>query len=317
MGTKLTDEDKIGMSPAEIAALEADDADTLLAKHGGNVDDDESVDNDDGEQAEAAAPAPAPTAAAESESVQEATAEAEEAEAPAPAPGPQPLKVDDTDFAAERKKLTAEKREIEAKWSAGEEGCTDEWRIAELERIDDARDDLLRRQTRADTLREHNEQMEAQRKAEYDGAVNAATKSLLESSKKDGAPINYATDTKAQKQFDNALNMVEADPDASSMSPAQRVAEAHRLVMARRGIVQQAAAPAPAPTPSRTAPPAREVPVTLGGLPNAGRDTPQDDVLAELNNLSGEDYEMRLASLPAGTVEKLLRQSDRNAAVVN
>lgn len=320
MGTKLSAEDKIGLSPDEIAALESSEADALLAKHGGS----EESGADTGTTAESGATDGAGTdddAAGTEAAAEEGAAEALSAdqlaevaeEGAKPAPAPKPFKVEELDYAAERKKLADAKAEVERKWGAGEEGCTDEWRLAELERIDAERDELLIRHTRATTLREQNEQAEAQRREVYESVISSEVGKLLEASKKAGAAVPYASDKKAQAQFDNYLKAVETDPDAADLSPAQRVAEAHRLVMARRGI---AAAPAPAPAPA--AAPAtqarREVPVTLSGLPNAGRESQDQDLLAELSTLSGEDYEMRLASLPAGTVEKLLRRADNAAA---
>lgn len=329
MGTKLSAEDKIGLSPDEIAALESSEADELLAKHGGS----EEGGADTGTTAEAGATDDAGTnddAAGTEAAAEEGAAEGSEAGADAealsadqlaevvdegakPAPAPKPFKVEELDYAAERKKLADAKAEVERKWGAGEEGCTDEWRLAELERIDAERDELLIRHTRATTLREQNEQAEAQRREVYESVISAEVGKLLEASKKAGAAVPYASDKKAQAQFDNYLKAVETDPDAADLSPAQRVAEAHRLVMARRGI---AAAPAPAPAPAAApaTPARREVPVTLSGLPNAGRENQDQDLLAELSTLSGEDYEMRLASLPAGTVEKLLRRADNAAA---
>lgn len=328
MGTKLSAEDKIGLSPDEIAALESSEADELLAKHGGS----------EAAETEAKADAATDDAGTEGEATdteaaaEEGAAEGLEAGADAealsadqlaevvdegakPAPAPKPFKVEELDYAAERKKLADAKAEVERKWGAGEEGCTDEWRLAELERIDAERDELLIRHTRATTLREQNEQAEAQRREVYESVISAEVGKLLEASKKAGAAVPYASDKKAQAQFDNYLKAVETDPDAADLSPAQRVAEAHRLVMARRGI---AAAPAQAPASAPAAAPAaqarREVPVTLSGLPNAGRESQDQDLLAELSTLSGEDYEMRLASLPAGTVEKLLRRADNAAA---
>ncbi len=304
MSTKLSDADKIGMSPEEIAALEGENADALLAMHGAteqqqtnagdsNDDDGGSSDEDDASLST------------------DQLAEVLNGEQTQPPADPAPLKVETLDYAAERKKLSDERAAIERKWAAGEEGCTDEWRAQELERIEAARDDLLIRHTRAETLREQNEQAAARSKEAYDNAINAEVRRLLEASKKEGAAVAYAADPKAQQQFDLALKMIEADPDAASLTPAQRVADAHRLVLARRGIAAPAPAPAPAPAAAR-----REVPVTLSGLPNAGREVQGNDILAELNTLSGEDYEMKLASLPAAQVERLLRQADNAAAAI-
>lgn len=321
MGIKLSDADKIGMSPEEIAALESADAEALLAQHGGTESptdgSDATTGDGGGEEGEGEGEGegngdgtPNAEGGQAALSAEQLASVVDDEPAP-PAPAPAPLKVEAIDYEAERKKLSDERREVERKWAAGEEGCTDEWRATELERIESAKDDLLVRHTRAVTLREQNEQAQQREKQAYEDAINTEVRKLLAASKTQGAAVPYATDSKAQAQFDHYLRAVEGDPDAASMTAAERVAEAHRLVLARRGIAAAAPAPSPAPSP---APGRREVPVTLSGLPNAGRETHSADILAELNTLSGEEYEKKLASLPAAQVERLMRQADNLAA---
>lgn len=321
---KLSDHDKIGMTPDEIALIERADSDDLLAMHGESdatdaadtTADDAADSTQDTADTEAQAD---DTTEAKSEPAAETKADAtpepvQPEPTPEPAVKPTTYQVPDTDFDAQRKALRAEKRSVEEKWAAGE--LTDEQKIAELDALDDKLDSLLIETTRANTLREANEQ---QARQQLEARIQAETAAMAALAKAEAANvakglpgIDYATDTLAQQQFDMLFTAVRANPANANMTAAQAVAEANKAVRALRGMGPVAAAPAPAPTPAPAAP--RNVPTTLAGIPNAGNAGVKDDLMEQFDRLQGEAQERWLASQPAHVVERLMRQAD-NAAM--
>jgi len=299
-GIELSADDRAGMSPDEIEALTGADAEQNLKAHG-----DTAPATDD--QAPAgdppAADAPAAESAAETPPAEGDTPSADdlaaviEAEQPA-APQAQ-YKVDGpADFKAERAALRGQKDDIEAKWGAGE--LTDAERAASLSAIDDQIDDLLIAHTRAETLRTANQQAAEQ-------SMTAAVVSVLQSAKKAGT-IDYGADQKAAKQFDTMLGMLIADPENAGKTPAELTADAHRSVLALRGIVEKPAAA----TPNTPTPPARrDVPrATLADMPNAAPTGMEDESLMKFSTLEGEDAEEYLSRLPPREAERLMRAAD-------
>ena len=213
MAFELSDADKIGMTPDEIASLTGPGADKLLAAHGGQ---DEAPPADDDAPTSTATPEPAadPSAADASLPGADELADMLAEDAPAPTTAPKPFKVEGpADYKAERQALRTEAADVEAKWSSGE--LSDEERASEIARIEDARDDLLIRHTRAETLRNANEQQAADTQASFQASITAACTSIAAGSKAAGL-IDYGTDTKAAKQFDNMLTMLVGDPDTSA-----------------------------------------------------------------------------------------------------
>ena len=329
---KLSAAEKQGMSPTEIAALEGDGVDTALATMGDDVptslpaaagsasDADDNADDDladadagtgtDDDSANAAAPAPVPAA------TEEGTLTAEQLAAIAKDTAPDPAKlptydVPTKDFAAERKTLRESRKEIQAKWDQGD--LTDEELQTQLDAVDDQLEALTAEKVRADTLRDLNEQHAREAQAKIDAEFNAATAAIIKAAAASPtAKVDYLKDTAAQKQFDMALDMLGADPANTGKTPAQLVAEAHKAVLVIRGMPIGNAAPAPTPA-APAAPRPRDVPVTLGGLPNASQVPLQDETLAQASRLSGEDLENFLARLPTAQQQRLLRSIDNGA----
>ena len=318
MAFELTEADKAGMTHDEIALLTGPDADKLLAAHGGEDDGahSDAPPDDLADQAatdEAAALDVTPNSTDELPNADElAELMADEvptpSTAPAPAPAPTPFKVDGpADYKAERQALRAEAAKVEEKWSNGY--MTDEDRVSELARIEDARDDLLISHTRAETLRNANEQA-------AEKGMNDAVLAVLADAKKAGT-VDYSADARAAKQFDQFLNMLANDPENYSKSSLELTRDAHRSVMALRGIAEKAAVTplvVPAPVAAQIPPARRDVPrVTLSGLPNAAPVGLEDTAMEKFSTLEGEDAEDYLASLPKHEQDRILRVADAGA----
>lgn len=330
---KLSAAEKQGMSPTEIAALEGDGVDTALATMGDDVptslpaaagsasDADDNADDDlsdagtgaDDDAANAAAPAPAPAAAEDGTLTAEQLAAIAKDTAPEPAKLPT-YEVPTKDFAAERKALRESRKEIQAKWDQGD--LTDEELQTQLDAVDDQLEALTAEKVRADTLRDLNEQHAREAQAKIDAEFNTATAAIIKAAATSAtAKVDYVKDKGAQRQFDMALDMLQADEANAGKTPTQLVAEAHKAVLVIRGLPIGNAAPAPAPAPAAVpaAPRPRDVPVTLGGLPNASQVPLQDETLAQASRLSGEDLENFLSRLPPAQQQRLLRSIDNGA----
>jgi hypothetical protein len=287
---KLSDEDKQGLSADEIKALEQ-------AEEGEG----ENLLKVDGEPAAAQKdddPDGKPVAKSETE------LDLIEADEAAPAPAPK-FTVDGRDFKAELATLRAERSAIEEQWTAGE--IDDAARNAQLGDLEDKRDTLVAEQTRAATLLEINQQNEQNALAKVVESENAAIVALIAADAKAGdASLNYKADLAAQKDFDVALTAIKNSSTHASKSPSEHVAAAHRMVLSMRGIAAPAATPTPKPAGRR------EVPPSLGGLPDAGRAEGgvSDEAWNKFSTLKGEAAERFLGSLPEHEVDRLTRMAD-------
>ena len=170
---------------------------------------------------------------------------------PVASTAPQTYRADmPADLAAKRTELLGAKAEAMKQLMDGmidaEKYAAEELRISEeLEAITLAR-------ARAETLAEVNRQTAEGYQATVINALVARTKT----------EIDYASDTDAQQTFDRALRLVASEPDAAGKDFAQIADEAHRMVLARRGVSQAAPSDAPQAAPDRTPP---KPPVTLTG----------------------------------------------------
>jgi hypothetical protein len=164
-----------------------------------------------------------------------------------------------------------------------------------------AQSELTRDQTLAEANRQQAERVQ---QAAFDD-LQGQIKALMVSSK--GTTIDYNTDVKAQQQFDNALRLLATDEDNASLTPAQIVAEANRMVRALRGVAETAAPTPPAPAPSPApAPKPRDVPTTLSGVPVAAPNGVSADIQSKFALLQGEEAEEFLERLPKAQREALL-----------
>ncbi len=147
------------------------------------------------------------------------------------------------DYKTARSALLAEKAEAMAKLMGGELESSE---YAAIEaRVMDSLEDLSAQRIRAETLIEANAQTAAQ-------AQQTVIQSLIVRAKDE---VPYATDAKAARQFDMALQQIGADPDYTGKPFAHLVNEAHKVVMALRGVqAKPAAASAAARKPDGAAP---------------------------------------------------------------
>ena len=327
MPLNLTEAEREGLTPAEIEALTgagAEDALNFTA---------DGVSTPKGEPAEelatpeeiaaneaalaaegsTAAPAPAPAPAAEGLSAEDLALLAEsnpEQATPTPAPAPKVFEVSTEDYDAQLAAIEAKRTDVEKRWSEGE--LSDEDRIKALAEAQAEANKVMRDQIRAETLAEINRQNAADAAARAEQAMNDATMALIKSAA-DAKTIDYLKDEAAQKQFDMALQMLGADPAFAQKTAADQVAEAHKAVLAVRGLAQ-APAPSPAPAAAPAAPAApkpRDVPVTLAGLPAAAPVGVQDATMERLAGLTGDAYDRAFAALPQAEQDRVLGLSDR------
>jgi hypothetical protein len=322
---KLTEAEKAGLTPGEIAALESTDADAALATLGDEVpaeaqassaDDDEAT--DDGaaaelEQADAAADGQDQPAGDEALTPEQLAAVANDAPGSNSAKLPT-FEVPERDFGAEKKALKDSRAAIQQKWDEGE--ITDEQLRAQLDEVDDKLEALATERARAETLRAINEQAAREAAARQQAEEQAATEAVIKAAAASTtARVDYVKDVKAQRQFDMAWDMLKADPDNATMTAKQLAQAAHRHVLAIRGLpmsdapaTNQATNTTPARQPAARQP--RDVPVTLSGLPNASPVQVQDEMLAQITTLDGLSTEEYMARLSPAQLDKLMRTVD-------
>ena len=211
---------------------------------------------------------------------------------PVASTAPQTYRADmPADLAAKRTELLTAKAEAMKQLMEGvidaEKYAAEELRISEeLEAITLAR-------ARAETLAEVNRQTAEGYQATVINALVARTKT----------EIDYASDTDAQQTFDRALRLVASEPDAAGKDFAQIADEAHRMVMARRGVAPAAHSTTDRAAPDRTPP---KPPVTLSGLPTAAASGTKS-VTEVVGRLAGDDLEKAFDALSDADLKKLMR----------
>lgn len=211
---------------------------------------------------------------------------------PAASTAPQTYRADmPSDLAAKRTELLAAKAEAMKQLM---DGVIDAEKYADEEsRISEELEGITLARARAETLAEVNRQTAEVYQGNVISALVARTK----------AEIDYASDPDAQKTFDRALRLVGSEPDAAGKDFAQLADEAHRMVMARRGVAPAAPSTAGRAAPDRTPP---KPPITLGGLPTAA--TSGTKSISEVaGRLTGDDLEQAFDALPDADLKKLMR----------
>ena len=195
------------------------------------------------------------------------------------------------DYKEQRNGLVKEKAVLMKKLMDGEMDA-DEF-AAEESRISDALEDLTATRIRAETLQEANVQTQATYQQREIQKLIRTTK----------AEVDYAGDAKAQRQFDTALNLVGQDPDNAGKDYADLISEAHKVVLALRGVTSKGALVEQA-IKSRI--PEGKPPVTLRNLPNASTPNANGDMLDQLGRLKGAAYEEAYAKLSPSQKRTLL-----------
>lgn len=278
-------------TPAAAPAAQADEAAEGNPAKAAELPDDEDAGEGEAAKDEAAAGADGADEGEEGDD-DELDADALEAVAadepgPTPAPPPRRFQTADTATIAEqRKELRTQKEKLLKDMI---DGVIDpDAYSAQVATLDDKLDGLLVQST----LHEANVQTEQQSQAD-------AVMALIESSKKAGT-IDYMADTKAQKQFDVALQMIVSDPDDAKLGYAAQVAKAHEAVLALRGIGKPAAAPAPAtagkPAPAQPRENGKG-PATLRNVPAAATPNSGGGLAEQMAGLSGAAYEAAFEKL--------------------
>ena len=211
---------------------------------------------------------------------------------PVASTAPQTYRADmPADLAAKRAELLAAKAEAMKQLM---DGVIDAEKYADEEsRISEELEGITLARARAETLAEVNRQTAEVYQGNVISALVARTKT----------EIDYASDTDAQQTFDLALRLVASEPDAAGKDFAQIADEAHRMVMARRGVAPAAPSTTGRAAPDRTPP---KPPITLGGLPTAA--TSGTKSISEVaGRLTGDDLEQAFDALPDADLKKLMR----------
>lgn len=211
---------------------------------------------------------------------------------PVASTAPQTYRADmPTDLAAKRTELLAAKAEAMKQLM---DGVIDAEKYADEEcRISEELEGITLARARAETLAEVNRQTAEGYQANVISALVARTKT----------EIDYASDTDAQQTFDLALRLVASEPDAAGKDFAQIADEAHRMVMARRGVAPAAPSTTGRAAPDRTPP---KPPITLGGLPTAAASGTKS-ISEVAGRLTGDDLEQAFDALPDADLKKLMR----------
>lgn len=196
------------------------------------------------------------------------------------------------DYKAQRTTLMTEKAQAMKRLMDGEIDA--EQFAVEDTRIADALEDLTAQRIRAETLQEANVQNDA-------AYQQREIKKLISRTK---AEVDYNADPKAPKQFDQALTMIQADPDNAGRDYADLIDEAHRTVAALRGVQAKAkptTTPTPAVEPGKKEVPNRqpegETPITLRNMPAASTPNTGGNAIDAMARLDGPEYEAAYARL--------------------
>ena len=211
---------------------------------------------------------------------------------PVASTAPQTYRADmPADLAAKRTELLAAKAEAMKQLM---DGVIDAEKYADEEcRISEELEGITLARARAETLAEVNRQTAEGYQANVISALVARTKT----------EIDYASDTDAQQTFDLALRLVASEPDAAGKDFAQIADEAHRMVLARRGVAPAAPSTTGRAAPDRTPP---KPPITLGGLPTAAASGTKS-ISEVAGRLTGDDLEQAFDALPDADLKKLMR----------
>lgn len=188
------------------------------------------------------------------------------------------------DYQDQRTVLLKEKAEAMKKLMEGDLSSDD---FAEIEsRVSNALEDLTAQRIRAETLREANIQNQAAQQ-------QAEIKKLIQSSKDE---VDYLKDPRAQKQFDMALTLARQDSDNDGLGFDALVAQAHKMVMALRGVKSKPEQVADAVIANARRP-KEAAPVTLRGLPAAATANSNGSVTDQMGRLTGQAYQEAFAKL--------------------
>ena len=196
-----------------------------------------------------------------------------------------------TEYKTQRTELVKEKSALMKKLMDGELDA-DEFATQESA-ISDKLEDLTAQRIRSETLQEANVQSAAQYQQREIQRLIALSKS----------DIDYTTDIKAQKQFDAVLSAIDQDPDNAGRDYSDILSDAHKVVLALRGIMTKGDKVDEA-VKSRI--PEAKPPVTLRNIPSASTPNANGDMLDQLGRLTGQAYQDAFAKLTQAQRRTLL-----------
>jgi hypothetical protein len=148
----------------------------------------------------------------------------------------------------QRETIDSQIAEVQRQWSDGEIDTAA--MTAALKPLNTQRDDLLMRSATSNALVQANAQFEHNQQMRQIDALKGQAKA---------EGINYDANPKFQKQFNNALDLLESDPDNGALSFEDLISQAHGMVKALNPSAVTAA-PSPAPAAGKTAAPAPAAP---------------------------------------------------------
>lgn len=202
------------------------------------------------------------------------------------------------DFADQLKAVDDAEVALADKFKAGDVDVNEF--LAEQRKIANDRAKLDKIQTKADTFEDLNAQAGAQ---EWDWHVG---RFLRKVDKAEG--INYATDPVKGPDFDNFVKALASRPENKDKDFTWFLDEAHKRVKALHGIADKPVViPSKEDKPAGRPAPVGKLPATLALVP--GGDGPGDvggDEFANLDALTGMEYEVALAKLPKEVRERYL-----------
>lgn len=135
--------------------------------------------------------------------------------------------------------------------------------------------------------------------ADWNAAIG---RQIAKALKEDG--IDYNKDAAKGKDLDNAVKLLASDPANGDKSYDWYLAEGHAMVKAKHRIPDRVAGDAPGKPAPRTPPAAASIPKTLAQVPGGQGPGDVADEFAELDRLSGIEYEVALAKLTPAMREK-------------
>ena len=306
---KLTDEERAMLTPDEAKLLEGEQADTLLEQ--GSDGAAAAGADEEGAEAEEQAAAEgegAQAKPAEKDDLEAIVAEAEQRPDQAPQPEAKQYAIPEGDHDAKLADLKTRQQTLSKSWADGT--TDDEAYSTQMQALQDERDAIVRAQATADALKQINEQHARDAEQKREAELNTAVVALIEKSKAQGSPINYNTDTDAQAEFDRFFDALLGMPKHANKPAAEIAALAHKSVLTVRGIPVAAPAAASA-TAAAPAAPKPVGPMTLSGIPDAGKIGLQDELTEQIHSMDAEELESWMATQPQHVIDRVMKSADR------
>ena len=203
--------------------------------------------------------------------------------------------------------LQTAREELEAAYESGDSELTYAEHRAKLREIEGALLDLNAERAEVKAIQKVNA---AYQQEWWNREIKSFKREAL---KADG--VDYDQDKKLEAEWDKAVRYLGSDPDNADKDAAWFLKEAHEIVKARFRLGRNESTAVP-PAQKRlskvdealAARRARqgELPKTLSGLPEAGRETEGQGEFSHLDNLSGLDLEKALSRMSQDQQDRYL-----------